>query len=183
MKFSLFLSLIAIAALFTQNSYAQVYMTNNGTIRFFSEAPLENIESTSKSVQAALHTGTGKLFFRVPVRTFKFEKALMEEHFNENYLESDKYPNAEFDGAFTSVPDLKKDGTYNVMAKGKLTVHGVSVDRTFDGTVTVKGNTIKLHSVFNIKCEDHKIAIPKLVFKNIAEELEVTVDVELVPKK
>ena len=169
-------------ALGLQESNAQVFMTNNGSVKFFSEAPLENIESVSKSAMAALNAKTGKVFLRLPIRSFKFDKALMEEHFNENYLESDKYPNAEFDGTITNLPDLKKDGTYKVTAKGKFTVHGVAVERSIDGTLTVKGSSITVNSVFKIKCVDHKIEIPKLVFKNIAEELDVTVDVVLAPK-
>ena len=99
----------------------------------------------------------------------------MEEHFNENYMESDKYPKASFKGKVQSPPDLSKDGTYPVRVAGELTVHGVTQNRTVNGTIKVANGTVSMNSEFMVKCADHHIDIPQIVFHNIAESIRIRV--------
>ncbi len=166
----------------TNSAYSQVWMSRNGYIRLFSETPLENIEGITQLAQAALNTKTGEIYFKASVESFKFEDALMQEHFNENYMESEKYPNAEFSGAIQNLPDLTKEGTYEVTVIGKFTVHGVTKERTVQGTIVVEKGKISSTSKFKVKCVDHKIEIPTLLVKKIAEELEITVKCNYAPK-
>jgi len=183
MKHLLKTTLYITAILFSTNSYSQVWMSRNANITFFSETPIENIDAISKSAQAAINTQTGKVFFKVVISSFEFKKALMQEHFNENYMESEKFPSAEFDGQIENLPDLTVDGTYPVAVKGKLTIHGIVKERTVNGTITVSKDKITSFSKFKVKCADHNIEIPKLVLKNIAEEIEVTITSNYTQKK
>src|SRR5690606_40197205 len=100
-------------------------MTRTGQIYFYGSTPLESIEAYNHAVAAALDLGSGELVFQVPIRSFIFEKALMQEHFNENYMESDRYPRAEFKGKLVDSPkEYAKSGTYSVEAEGIMTIHG-----------------------------------------------------------
>ena len=107
----------------------------------------------------------------------------MQEHFNENYMESDKYPQATFKGKINEKPDVTKDGTYPVTAAGIFEVHGVKQTRTITGKITVKSGAISLSSEFMVACKDHQIEIPKLVFYNIAENIRVQVNATYAPYK
>ena len=181
MKNTLF-TLMAIAAS-TLAANAQLYSTSNGTISFFSKTPVENIEAKSTQVLSVLNVSTRELVFRVTNTTFKFPNKLMEEHFNEKYMESEQYPNSTFKGKINEEVDLTKDGEYKVTVTGKLNIHGVEQDRTIPGTISVKEGAIALLSDFKVKEVDHKIQIPKLVVAKIAEEIDVKVDAKLLPKK
>jgi polyisoprenoid-binding protein YceI len=170
-----------IIALFTAlcltfSCFAQdVYSCRNTSLSFFSATPVENIDATTTKGVSAINVKTGALYFKVAVNTFKFKKSLMEEHFNENYMESDKYPNAEFKGKIVDEIDLRKDGTYNVTVEGTLNMHGVDKTYREKATVTVSGGKPAAETKFNVKLADHKIKIPTLVVTNIAETVEVTV--------
>lgn len=180
-----FIKIIAFSIFFLVGSNtisAQKYMTKNGTIKFYSETPIETIEATNNQVNAALDSQTGDLVFKVLIKSFQFEKALMQEHFNENYMESDKLPNSTFQGKVTNISaiDFKKEGSYDAIIEGDLTIHGVTQKISEKGTFTVKtGDKVHGHSTFKVKPADYQIKIPKTVMQNIAEMLEVTVDVEL----
>ena len=117
------------------------------------------------------------------IRSFKFEKAFMEEHFNENYMESDKYKTAVFKGRINEKIDYSSDGSYDVTATGKLNIHGVEQDRTLKGTIVIKDNTITLESAFKVALKDHNIEIPKIVASNIAEEVDVKTLIIYKPKE
>lgn len=160
------------------NLNAQVYLAKNVNVRLFSAAPLENIEAKSTLSSCAFNAKNNRIVMKVPIKSFKFDRALMEEHFNENYLESDKYPVAEFNGSIEDVPDFTKDGTYSMKIKGKLTIHGVTNDREYVSNIVVKNGDISGTVVFKVKCEDYKIDIPKIVIKNIAEEIEISVNAD-----
>ncbi len=162
---------------------AQVYMTQKGEVKFFSTTPVEDINATSKTVGAILNTATNDLAIQLVIKQFKFTNALMQEHFNENYMESEKYPKASFTGKINEKVDYTKDGVYKVTATGKLTLHGVTKDRTIEGQVTVKSGNIILFSEFWIATTDHNIEIPKVVFAKIAEKIKVTANIPLEPKK
>jgi len=176
----LVIAAIAITASFTVQ--AQKYMTKNGNIKFYSETPIETIEATNNQVNAALDSQTGDLVFKVLIKSFQFEKALMQEHFNENYMESDKFPNSTFVGKVTNLTavDFSKEGSYEATIEGDLTIHGVTKKISEKGTFTVKAGD-KIHGIskFNVKPADYSIKIPGAVVKNIAETIEVTVDIEL----
>jgi len=160
---------------------AQRYLTKNGHIKFYSETPMETIEANNQQVNSALDISTGDFVFKVLMKSFEFEKALMQEHFNENYVESDKFPNTTFKGKILKISgyDLTSEGTYEVEVEGDLTMHGVTKKVTEKGTLSVSDNGIEGKAVFIVKPEDYKIKIPKTVVDNIAEELEVTVHVKL----
>lgn len=170
--------LLAITAFFSQNLKSQNYLTKTGTISFFSAAPLENIEAVNKQVTAMLNPSTGEVAFKVLIKSFVFEKALMQEHFNENYMESDKYPDSRFSGKVTDFKkiDLKKDGVYPVVAEGDLTIHGVTKKISAPGTIEVKEGKLHIKSKFNVAVADYNITIPKAVANNIAKNIDITVD-------
>lgn len=166
-----------LAGLFLAHvSFAQdVFTCRNTALSFFSATPVEDIDAISDKGVSAINLKTGEVYFKVAVNTFKFKKQLMEEHFNENYLESDKYPHAIFKGKIISPPDLHKDGAYEVMVDGTLSLHGVDKAYHEKAVITVKDGKPAANAKFNVKLADHHIKIPTLVIKNIAEVVEVTV--------
>lgn len=174
---------IALFLLFINNAFSQIFIAKNCDITFFSYAPLENIEAINKVAKPVLHTATGNIQIKVPIESFKFDKALMEEHFNENYMESDKYPDAFFKGKINETIDWKKDGEYKVTVTGILTMHGVEKERTLEGTVIVKGDLIRITSKFKVHVADHKIKVPSMYVQNIAEDVDVTIDAIMEPYK
>ena len=159
------------------------FFTKSGKISFFSKAKLENIEAHNRSVTCVLDTKTGNLQFLVLVKGFQFEKALMQEHFNENYLETSKHPNAEFKGQVTNNTDINysQDGEYNTRVKGKLTIHGVTRDVETDGKLIVKNGKLIAQSNFNVQIADYKIKNDKM--NNISNTIQVSVDCSLEPLK
>jgi len=176
---------LAALALFLMNSAdAQRYMTRTGRITFFSSTPIENIEAINNEASSVLNAATGELVFQVPIRSFKFEKALMQEHFNENYMESDKFPKAEFHGKVADISSVnfRKDGVYPAQVTGKLTIHGVTRDVATAGTLTIKGNSAVAAAKFKVRPADYDIKIPSVVAGKIAEEIEVTVNSVLLTK-
>lgn len=172
MKKVLFTAAIACIAL---QASAQKFMTRSGKISFFSTTPIENIEAFNNEVAAAVNTASGDVVFQVPVKSFKFEKQLMQEHFNESYMESDKFPKAEFKGKMNPAA-FTKDGTYKTTVSGKLTIHGVTKDVQIPGTVTVKGTELTLNTKFNVATADYNIQIPSVAKGKIASQIEVTVN-------
>ncbi|OJW77795.1 MAG: hypothetical protein BGO69_02190 [Bacteroidetes bacterium 46-16] len=159
-------------------AHAQKYMTRTGQVSFFSHTPLENIDAINNEVAAILDSKTGALILQVPVKSFKFERALMEEHFNENYMESDKYPRADFNGtvADVSAVNFAKDGAYKVTVKGKMTMHGVTKEVAVPAVLTVKGKEVTGQAKFSIIPGDYNIKIPSLVENKIAKEISVSVN-------
>ncbi|MEW6467508.1 MAG: YceI family protein [Bacteroidota bacterium] len=164
-------------------SKAQIYMSKSCEISFFSSAPLENITAVDKTTKPLLNAANGQVLFKMTIKGFMFEKELMREHFNENYMESDKYPYAEFKGNINEKIDYTKDGTYDVTVTGKLTIHGVEKERTIKGKLTVKGKEVSIDCKFNVALKDHNITVPELMFQKIAESVEVTVKATLVQKE
>lgn len=175
MKKIFIVSIVCIAASLQAN--AQRYFTKNGFISFYSKAPLENIEAENNQVMSVLNTQTGDLQFSVLIKSFHFEKALMEEHFNENYMESNKFPKATFKGVIADISKVSfdKDGQYPVSVSGDLTMHGVTKKVKANGTVQVKSGKISAESTFFVKLADYQVSIPKLVKDNIAESVEIKV--------
>ncbi len=160
-----------------------LFSTATGVTRFSGTTPLENIEAENKKSQAILNTATGELAIRMNMTGFVFPNKLMQEHFNENYIESEKYPTATFSGKVSKSLDYAQDGTYEVSATGKFTVHGVTKERTIDGKLTVSGGKITLTSDFKVALADHKIEVPQIVFVKIAQVISVKVNYVLAPYK
>ncbi|PCH66761.1 MAG: hypothetical protein COC01_07305 [Bacteroidetes bacterium] len=170
------LTLIVILATAFYSVGQDVYLTKTAKAKFYSEAPLENIEAISEKMTSIVNTTTKAVVCKVAIKSFVFEKPLMQEHFNEKYMESEKHPYGQLKGTIVEDVDLSKDGTYEVTWKGDLTLHGVTQPREIKGTITVKDGKITIHAVFNVKIEDHKIEVPSIVIDNIAEVVEVTFD-------
>jgi polyisoprenoid-binding protein YceI len=170
-----------IALLFTSGLMGQNYVTKNGYIRFYSEGKIEKIEAVNHQVNSALNSQTGDFVFKVLMKSFQFEKALMQEHFNENYVESDKFPTATFLGKLVNIKDINfsKDGSYPAIVEGKLTIHGVTHDVKETGTFEVKKDIVRGKAKFNITLAEYNISIPSAVMSNIAKSIEITVDVSL----
>src|SRR5688572_7652839 len=161
------------------------YFTKNGKIIFSSKATLENIEAHNKSVTCVLDTKTGNMQFAVLMKGFEFEKALMQEHFNENYVESHKFPKADFKGQVVNNAEVNyaKDGSYPVKVTGKLTIHGESKDVETTGKIHVKQGKIITDASFNVQLSDFKIEIPNIVKDNISKTVNIAVDCSLEPLK
>ncbi len=161
------------------------YFTKTGKVDFFSKASLEDIQAKNNTVTAVLDTKSGAMQFSVPMKGFEFEKKLMQEHFNENYVESDKYPKAEFKGTVASntAVNYAKEGTYNVTVKGKLTMHGVTKDVEAPGTVKVAAGKINAASTFSIQLSDYKISIPAVVKDKVSNAIKINVSTQLEPFK
>lgn len=162
---------------------AQIYMGKTSEIVFFSKGPIEDITAKNNTARPILNTATNEVAVKVTIKGFEFEKKLMEEHFNEKYMESDKYPYAIFSGKINEAIDFKKEGIYKITVTGKLTIHGVEKERTIEGTLTIKGAEIAFDSKFNVALKDHKIEIPTLVAQNIAEVVDVTIKTSLIEFK
>ena len=175
--------LILLISGFALVSRAQLYTCNEGVVTFFSEAPLENIEATNSRINSFLNTSNNEVMFIVHVRGFTFDKDLMREHFNEKYMESDKYPTSTFKGKINETIDFTKDGTHNVTATGKLTMHGVEREINAPGVLTIDKGKINLKSDFRIPLKGFNIEVPKLVFQNIAEIISVKVNANYIPYK
>jgi len=160
---------------------AQKYMTKSGTIRFFSDGQMEKIEAFNRQVNSALDISTGNFVFKVLIKSFEFEKALMQEHFNENYMQSDQYPSSTFNGKVVNLKEINfsKDGIYKAVVEGDLTMHGVTNKIKANGTFEVKNGKIIGKSTFNVMLKDYKISIPKAVINNIAESIQIDLNVTL----
>jgi len=169
---------------FVRSVMAQdIFMVDSSYVYFFSEATLENIEAENTKAKGLINVTNGKVAFVIPIKSFEFDQELMKEHFNENYLESEKYKSATYKGQINEKVNLKKPGVYEVSVTGLLSIHGVEQNRTISGTVTVIKNQLRVQTKFNVKLVDHDIKIPTIVFQNIAEVIDVTVDLQFSPKK
>ncbi|MEO6669472.1 MAG: YceI family protein [Ferruginibacter sp.] len=168
---------LAMILITTHSVQAQRYYTKNGSISFLSKTAMEDIKADNNQVMSVLNTQTGELRFSLLIKSFHFQKALMEEHFNENYMESSKFPKASFAGTITDASriDFNKDGIYKVNVDGDLTMHGVTKKVSSIGTVTINAGKISADSEFPIKIADYNISVPKLVKDNIAETINIKV--------
>lgn len=171
--------LIVILVLFGISASAQRYKSTESYIKFYSDAPVEDIEAVSEKVTSIIDVESKSVVFVVPISSFEFEKSLMQEHFNENYLETEKYPKSIFKGKITEWSGGK--GKSAAKVEGELDLHGVKKQVSMEGEIDFQDDKLTVTSVFMIKLEEYKIKIPKAVFYNIAEEVEVTVKFEYAP--
>ncbi|MGB3464771.1 MAG: YceI family protein [Cyclobacteriaceae bacterium] len=174
-----YLLIPALLLVVSHLSFGQKYSTTSSNVRFFSSAPLEDIEATNTTSRSVVDMETGEFAFIIKIKDFQFEKSLMQEHFNENYLESEKYPDATFAGFIADWSGVK--GEQEVIARGNLRVHGISRPVEIKGNIDYQDDQLTITSVFSIQLVDYKIKIPKAVFYNIAEEVEVTIKFDYEP--
>jgi polyisoprenoid-binding protein YceI len=175
--------LIFILLLTVHITNAQKYMTKNGYVGFFSHTSMEDIKGDNNQVASVVDAATGDIVFQVLMKSFHFDRALMEEHFNENYVESEKFPKASFTGKISNIAagSLTKKGTYEVTVDGDMTIHGTTKKVSSKGTIDVVDGGINASSKFNINPEDYGIVIPGLVREKIAKDLEITVKMNYTP--
>jgi hypothetical protein len=162
----------------------EIYFTNSGYVSFKSEAQQELIKASSNGMRGLLDPVQRTYVFKVLIRTFHgFNSSLQQEHFNEKYLESEKYPEATFSGKIIEDIDLTIDGVYDIRAKGRLNIHGVEMERIIRSTVTVTKGVMLIETHFSILLSDHNIKVPKVVHEKIASEIHVDMKAELIKKK
>ena len=155
-----------------------------GKISFTSDAPLEIIKASSVKLVGALNTKDKEFIFRVNMKSFEgFNSALQREHFNENYIETHKFPKASFKGKIIEDIDFKKSGIYKIRAKGKFSIHGVEQNRIIKCNLEISKNQIKVNSNFSVFLDEHNIKIPNIVNQKIAEEIMVKMEATLKPRK
>jgi len=173
--------IVILLFIVTAWSTGQQYYSKTGKVTFVSDAPLEKIEAHNNNGYVVFDAATGNIEWSVLIKGFQFVKALMQDHFNENYMESQKFPKGIFKGTVTNMKDvhLDKDGDYTVEVKGQLTLHGVTKPFNPTGHVIVKNGVITSTSNFDIVVEDFDIEIPKVVKDNIAKTVKVSVVAEL----
>jgi polyisoprenoid-binding protein YceI len=176
--------LVSTSLVFAQS---RVY-TKNGKVKFDATSPSspETIVADNDKATSVVDMNTGAIQFAVLMKAFLFEKALMQEHFNENYVESDKFPKSDFKGQVINIKEvnLEKDGVYPVNVKGKLTLHGVTKEVEADGTFTVKDKTISSgKSEFTVQLADFDIEIPSIVKDKLNKEAKISVEMDYEPLK
>jgi|TARA_B110000240_G_C13462041_1_gene437145 hypothetical protein len=161
----------------------ELYITRSGNIDFFSSTPIEDIKAINNQVSCVLDKNNGQFAFQIPIKAFAFKNALMQEHFNESYLESDIYPKAVFKGKVLGWDkiELSKD-SLEVFIEGDLTMHGETNQIKQSGVMWLSSGSIRGECVFNVNLVDYNVKVPKIVRENIAEIIKVNVSVELKKK-
>jgi len=153
----------------------QKFASEKSTVIFFSKAAIEDITAKNSKASSIFNSETGEIVFSVPIKDFRFAKSLMQEHFNEKYMESEKYPKATFQGKFVDF-NAQVNGIQEVKAQGKLSIHGVMKEIDVPGTIENAGKNLIMKSKFIIRLEDYTITRPQLLWQNIAEQVEVTIE-------
>lgn len=169
---------ISFLLLYQTASGQDKYMTKEGVITFYSHTIIEDITARNEKVAAVIDGENSAVAIIVLMNEFQFEKKLMQEHFNENYVESEKYPKATFSGRFSgmSESDFQTPGKYQVRVKGEMSIHGHTQEISTEGSIEVRQNSIIARTKFLLNPEDYGIGIPRLVRKNIAEKMEITAE-------
>jgi len=173
--------LIATSLVIVNLAQAQLYAGKETTIHFLSKSSLEDIEAKNKVAKPILDISTRDIQIKIPNKQFKFKSSVMEEHFNENYMETEKYPYTTFKGKINEKVDYTKDGENKVTCTATMEMHGVTQTITIPGTITVRGSQVTVVSTFMVKLVDYKIKVPSLYIKNIAEEIAVDINTVLEP--
>jgi hypothetical protein len=168
----------AINTLFAQNNK---YFTRNASITFTSAAAMEKIVSKNSQVNCILNTQTNDLALKVVIKSFEFEKQAMADHFYNDYLQSDKFPNATFEGKITNTIDYAKNGKYDIMVDGKLTIHGVTKPTKQKAIIEIKDGKITTKSSFSIQLSDFGITVPNDYLKKISNTVELKIDAVMTP--
>ncbi len=178
----LFFSLIIVRGVFSQEGH--VFLTNNGLVHFVSDAPLEMIEAHSTQLNGTIDPQQKIFSFRLDISSFAgFNSSLQQDHFIENYMESERFPDARFTGKIIEDVDFSADGLYQVRAKGKLELHGVARERIIKSTVRVVGDQLHLLAQFSVLLSEHDIVVPKIVNQKIAGEIVIDIEAQLTKQK
>jgi polyisoprenoid-binding protein YceI len=156
--------------------YSQdVFTTSTTKVSFFSKTPIQNIEGITNVAGTVINIKTKQILFKIQNTSFQFKEKLMQEHFNENYIESDKFPISDFNGKIISNDDLSKVGNYDVTIVGVLNVHGVKKEYKVAGKLANNGAAFAFNTDFKVKLADHGVTIPTVVFAKIAEVVDIKV--------
>ena len=162
---------------------ATIYTIKKSLISFHSNTKSELIKASSTELKGIIDVEKRTFAFSVAMKTFDgFNSPLQKEHFHENYMESDKYATASFSGHIIEEDDFTKDGTYNIRAKGKFSIHGVEQERILQGDLSVKNGLIKLNCIFTVFLSEHDIKIPRIVHEKLASEIKVIVTADFIKK-
>ena len=163
--------------------HAQKFGTEEGNVSFKSDAELEMISASSSELRGLIDASTNNFAFSVAVRSFQgFNSALQREHFNEKYMETEKYPRISFTGKIIEQVDFDIDGTYEVRAKGELDVHGLKQTRIVRATIAIENSVLNVDATFDVPLQDHNISIPRIVNQKIATQIAVVVKAALRPQ-
>lgn len=156
---------------------AQKFFSKTATIQFDASGPIEKIQAKNGAVAFVLNTESGEIQTSAQIKSFVFDRSLMQEHFNENYMESEKFPKSNFKGNISNNTEInyKVDGTYTAKVSGKLTIHGVTKDVNIVAKIIIKESKIKVESQFNINCSDYAISIPGAVKDKVANQVKITI--------
>ncbi len=176
----LILSFFCLCLALSSNAQ-DMFTVSKGLVVFFSHAPIEDITAENKQPASMINVITREIAVIIPIRNFRFAKELMHEHFNDKYMESEKFPMASFKGLINDSIDISKDREFPVSAKGILTIHGIEKEVTLEGQMKRTGNYISLTSEFKVAIKDFNIAVPRLLFENIAETIDVRISLEYKP--
>lgn len=163
------------------NATAQKYITTKSSVLFFSKAAIENITAKNTKATGIFNVGTGEIAFSIPNKEFQFAKSLMKDHFNEKYMETEQNPKSTFQGKVSGY-DLNIEGAQNASASGKLSIHGVTQEVDIKGTLEKQSDKLILKSKFMVQLKDYNITIPQLFWRNIAEQVEVTIEFTFKPQ-
>ena len=174
------IKVILFLMLISGNLSAQRLISKTSHVWFYSHTAMEDIEAHNRQAVSILDSQTGDIQFSLLIKSFEFKVALMQEHFNENYMESEKFPKAGFKGKITNLDQINfsKDGVYKAMVTGELTIHGVSKELTTEGTIDVINGKVSSKAKFNVTPSDFDIAIPAVVENKIAKNIEITVEAD-----
>jgi polyisoprenoid-binding protein YceI len=172
-------------ALYSVNGQAKYYSTKSGQAYFDAGTGIEDIKGINKSTTSVIEPSTGKIQFSLQIKGFEFKSQLMQDHFNENYMESDKYPNSTFKGNITNIENVSftKDGTYPVTVKGILEMHGVKKDIETKGTLKVSGENVIANADFNVQMADYKIDVPSVVGDKLSKTAKIKINCTYKPLK
>ena len=175
----LFLTFLVLLLNFFEASAQAKYFTKTGRVSFYSKSPMENIEAVNNKLMSVWDIENGQIEFAILMKGFEFEKALMQEHFNENYVESDKFPKATFKGVVENSKSISEttNNTTNVKVSGNLTLHGVTNPVNTTATIVVKNGTISASCTFNILLQDYQISIPSIVADKINKKIDISINI------
>jgi polyisoprenoid-binding protein YceI len=176
------LSVFVIALfVFLAKGQGQIYMADSCHISFFSATSMEDIEAINSISKPVMSTATGDIQISVSNQDFIFKSRLMQEHYNEDYMETDKYPHTIFKGKVNEKVDYTKDGVNQVTVTGTMNMHGVVNTITIPGTITIQTGIIFLAAKFNIKMVDYNIKIPSVLGSNLSDHVAVTLAATMKP--
>mgnify|MGYP000223942498 CR=1 FL=1 len=176
----LFTLLVVLFTNLSATNQSNAILINESSVKFVSDAPLERIEAVSKSLMGAIDTAKKVFSFKIKMSSFKgFNSALQKEHFEENYLEIMEFPYTTFTGKIIGTVDFSKDGDYEVRGKGSFTLHGIPNERIIKCSINVNKGKVIITSDFNVNLKDHNIAIPRLVKQKIADDIAVSLKINM----